>query len=117
MTRAALPTAQLGRLVTPVDTWNPVRDTPETEFAYIDLGCVDNESKRIVGRQRVIGRDAPSRARQLVRAEDILVSTVRPNLNGVARVPYELDGATASTGFCVLRPKENVLDSHYTLFT
>lgn len=44
---------------------------------------------------------------------DVLVSTVRPNLNGVAFVPPELDGATASTGFCVLRPREGRLDSRY----
>jgi type I restriction enzyme S subunit len=40
-------------------------------------------------------------------------TTVRPNLNGVARVPMELDGATASTGFCVLRPKAGLLDGTY----
>jgi len=36
------------------------------------------------------------------------VSTVRPNLNAVAVVPPELDGATASTGFTVLRPSEEL---------
>ncbi|MBS0182658.1 MAG: restriction endonuclease subunit S [Nitrospira sp.] len=34
-------------------------------------------------------------------------------MNGVARVPPEFDGATASTGFCVLRPKADRLDSQY----
>jgi type I restriction enzyme S subunit len=38
---------------------------------------------------------------------------VRPNLNGVARVPEELDRATASTGFCVLRARSAVLDGGY----
>lgn len=57
--------------------------------------------------------DAPSRARQLVKSGDVLVSTVRPNLNGVARVPAELDGATGSTGFCVLRPDPGKLDGSY----
>jgi len=41
------------------------------------------------------------------------LSTVRPNLNAVARVPDDLDGATGSTGFCVLRPDPDVLDSGY----
>ena len=41
------------------------------------------------------------------------MSTVRPNLNAVAIVPQELDGATASTGFCVLRPNKELLDSQY----
>ncbi len=57
--------------------------------------------------------DAPSRARQRLKADDILVSTVRPNLNGVARVPKDLNGAIASTGFCVLRPRSSLLCSGY----
>ena len=48
-----------------------------------------------------------------MKAGDILVSTVRPNLNGVARVPDHLNGATASTGFCVLRPQATKLDASY----
>ncbi|MDE0136434.1 MAG: restriction endonuclease subunit S [Acidimicrobiaceae bacterium] len=57
--------------------------------------------------------DAPSRARQLIAAGDVLVSTVRPNLNAVAYVKQELDGATASTGYCVLRPRPSDLDGRY----
>ena len=41
----------------------------------------------------------------------MLVSTVRPNLNAVALVEEALDGATASTGFCVLRPMQEEIDS------
>jgi type I restriction enzyme S subunit len=66
---------------------------------------VDNQLKQITGHQVMAAAEAPSRARQLVAAGDILVSTVRPNLNGVAQVPGDLDGSTASTGFCVLRPR------------
>ncbi len=65
--------------------------------------------------QEIETQDAPSRARQLVSSEDILVSTVRPNLNGIAIVPDELDGATASTGYCVLRCNER-LDPLYLYY-
>ena len=58
--------------------------------------------------QKVLGKDAPSRARQLVKEGDVLVSTIRPNLNGVAQVSQEWHGATASTGFSVLRPNERI---------
>jgi len=44
-------------------------------------------------------------ARQVVRAGDVLVSTVRPYLRATAVVPSELDGQVCSTGFCVLRSK------------
>lgn len=105
--------APIGGLIDKVASWNPVRDAPEDELPYIDLSAVDNAAKTVTSIQTVQGRDAPSRARQLVKSGDILVSTVRPNLNGVARVPEKLDGATASTGFCVLRPKPSKLDGGY----
>lgn len=99
--------AKIGELVDAVTTWNPSR-SPDVEFEYIDLSAVDNGSKAVVGSTTVTGCEAPSRARQLVSAGDVLVSTVRPNLNAVAVVPAVLDGATASTGFTVLRPSEEL---------
>src|SRR5690606_29415613 len=75
--------------------------------------AVDQDAKAVTGARELACSEAPSRARQLVRVGDVLVSTVRPNLNGVALVPAELDGATASTGFCVLRPRAGQLDSRY----
>jgi type I restriction enzyme, S subunit len=106
-------TAMLGDLVERADTWNPAKAASEEVFDYIDLSAVDQEAKLIRGAQRVVGSEAPSRARQLVAKGDVLVSTVRPNLNGVAKVPEELDGATASTGFCILRARSTVLDRSY----
>lgn len=103
----------LGDCVRPVKTWNPLKVAGEDEFTYIDLSAVDQESKQIVGARNVSCAEAPSRARQLVEAGDVLVSTVRPNLNGVARVGIEHHGATVSTGFCVLRPVAETLDGGY----
>lgn len=103
----------IGTLVEPISSWTPERDDPDGVFTYIDLSAVDQDAKVIAGARTIACAEAPSRARQLVRAGDVLVSTVRPNLNGVARVPPEFDGATASTGFCVLRPKPSSLDGDY----
>ena len=113
MSRAVLKAVSIGDVVVKASSWNPVRDAPDDEIAYIDLSAIDNATKSVNGFQSLAGRDAPSRARQLVRTGDILVSTVRPNLNGVAKVPNELDGATASTGFCVLRPHPGKVDSSF----
>ena len=88
------------------------RSTPHEDFLYVDISAVDNKTKRIIQAKRVQGNDAPSRARQVIRSGDILVSTTRPNLNAVALVPPELDNQICSTGFCVLRPKDN-LDSEF----
>lgn len=94
-------------------TWSPAAADPDGELSYIDLSSVDKDAKRIEGADRILCMDAPSRARQIVNAGDVLVSTVRPNLNGVAVVPEELNGATASTGFTVLRPAPDVIDGPY----
>ncbi|MEQ8788954.1 MAG: restriction endonuclease subunit S [Pirellulaceae bacterium] len=104
---ATLTETEIGDLVDRVQSWSPATDSNDSEFTYIDLSSVDKDSKCIVNPVRTRCAEAPSRARQLVAFRDVLVSTVRPNLNGVAVVPPELDGATASTGFCVLRPRED----------
>lgn len=110
---SAQPLTAIGDLVEPVSSWTPERDDPDGVFTYIDLSAVDQDAKVIAGAREIACAEAPSRARQLIRAGDVLVSTVRPNLNGVARVPPEYDGATASTGFCVLRPRASSLDGNY----
>jgi type I restriction enzyme S subunit len=103
----------IGDLVEPVSSWTPQRDAPGGVFTYIDLSAVAQDAKIVSGAREIACAEAPSRARQLVRVGDVLVSTVRPNLNAVARVPSEFDGATASTGFCVLRPRSMQLDGRY----
>lgn len=102
----------VGDLVEKVSTWNPAT-RPSALFRYIDIAAIDQSRKRIVADREFIGSEAPSRAKQLVRTGDVLVSTVRPNLNAVAIVPSHLDGATASTGFCVLRPTAGQISAEY----
>lgn len=76
---------------------------------YIDISSVDNTEKRIISYQTIEAGDAPSRAKQLLQKGDIIVSTVRPNLNAVAVVENETDNlAVGSTGYCVLRCKDNM---------
>lgn len=109
----SFPSVGIGELVAPVESWTPERDDPDGAFTYIDLSAVNQDTKAITGARQLACADAPSRARQLVQADDVLVSTVRPNLNAVARVPQVLDGATASTGFCVVRARAEKLDGGY----
>ncbi|MEI7516459.1 MAG: restriction endonuclease [Betaproteobacteria bacterium] len=82
----------------PVDQTGPLSD-----FIYIDISCIDRESKKIIDPKNVLLSEAPSRAKQVLKDGDILVSMTRPNLNAVAFVPSHLDGAIGSTGFHVLR--------------
>lgn len=112
-TFSIFPLAPIDDLVERVATRNPASAAPNEVFTYIDLSAVDQQQKIIIGAREIQGVDAPSRARQVVQTGDILVSTVRPNLNGVAQVSDEYDGQIASTGFCVLRPKPERLTSAF----
>ena len=76
---------------------------------YVDISSVDNTEKKIISYQTIEATDAPSRAKQLLKQGDVLVSTVRPNLNAVAVVEEETENLiVGSTGYCVLRCKNNM---------
>jgi type I restriction enzyme S subunit len=94
---------------------NPM-ERPDEEFSYVDIASVDNEAKTIVATKRIVGADAPSRARKVIQAGDVIVSTVRPNLNTVALVPDNLDNQICSTGFSVLRPSAKTLGGYLFAF-
>lgn len=101
----AWPVGPLNDLLDPgVERVNPSSAFPEQEFTYIEIAGV--KDFRIGETKRLLGADAPSRARQVVRAGDVLYSMTRPNLLNIAVVPEELDGTICTTGFVVLRPKK-----------
>jgi restriction endonuclease S subunit len=114
MSTTTYDSSPLGNNVLAIDTWSSRNESPSfEEFEYIDIASIDRGKKTIVGTTLTDAADAPSRARQMVQANDVLVSTVRPNLNAVAVVPEELNGAIASTGFCVLRSHPERLCHRY----
>lgn len=88
---------------------DPRRLTCET-FNYIEISNVDAETGRVTCKA-LHPSDAPSRARKVVAAGDILFSTVRPDRKCIGVVPQDLDGAYCSTGFAVLKPKSTELDA------
>ncbi len=96
--------ASLGEVAAPkIDQGGPIG---AREFVYVDISSVDNKLKRITEQKTLAVEVAPSRAKQRLKAGDVLVSMTRPNLNAVAIVPQELDDAVGSTGFHVLRATE-----------
>lgn len=103
--------AQIRDVVSSIESANPWA-APDVPFNYIDIASVDNRLKLITSPRRLLGREAPSRARQRVRSGDVLIATTRPYLNAVAMVPAALDGEVCSTGFAVLRANESI-DARY----
>ena len=104
--------------------WNEVRlgelidINPETlsvskyngKIQYIDIASVNRGQLDGYTEYDIV--DAPSRARRIIRNNDIIYSTVRPNLRAYYYVKNCPDNAICSTGFAVLRAKENV-DSRF----
>ena len=78
----------------------------EEEIKYIDISSIDNERNIIIGYTNYIMKDAPSRAQQCLRKNDILISTVRPNLRNIAIFKEEDLDYVGSSGFCILRAKK-----------
>ena len=73
---------------------------------YADISSV--EQGRLLGYTEYDVKDAPGRARRIMRKGDIIISTVRPNLRTYYYVNECPDNAICSTGFAVLRPKNKV---------
>ena len=88
---------------------NP-KETPEQKYLYIDISSVENGTGKISFSNIIKGKNAPSRARRYAVAGSTLISTVRPNLKAFAYLEKEVPNAIYSTGFAILRSKdENVL--------
>lgn len=96
-------TKTLGEMLQTTESVNPIL-APNRDFEYIDVSSVSNTTFRIESTQHLKGKEAPSRARRLVRSKDVLFATIRPTLQRIAVVPDSLDGQVCSTGYFVLRP-------------
>lgn len=95
--------AQLGDLVEfSKETWNQ-KDGFENEFPYIEISEIDLSSGRINNISLVPISEAPSRAKMVVRENDIIVSTTRPHRGAISLIEKDKDGFIASTGFAILR--------------
>ncbi len=80
-------------------------------FDYIALSDVDRGN--LLQTKKYKFSEVPSRARRVVEQGDVLLGTVRPNLQGFYVFKNEVTNCIVSTGFAVLTPKPNLLDSVY----
>jgi type I restriction enzyme S subunit len=84
---------------------------PNYEFKYISLEEVDCGTLK--GWTEHIFATAPSRARRKIRKGDVLISTVRPNLQSHCLIKEEWNDFVCSTGFSVLRCKSELANPYY----
>lgn len=95
---------------------NPRKELVDSEFSYIDIDSVEGGSGTIKTPKRILGKNAPSRARRIVLENDIIMSTVRPYLKAFALISKEYDRQICSTGFAVLTCKKEIMP-YYLLST
>ncbi len=67
------------------------------EFDYISLSDIDSDDIKIETTKQIFAT-APSRARRIVKKGDVLMSTVRPNLQGFSLIRNNVKDLIASTG-------------------
>jgi type I restriction enzyme S subunit len=83
----------------------------EYAFKYISLEEVDRGTLK--GWTEQVFAIAPSRARRKIRKGDVLVSTVRPNLQSHCLIQTDLDDLICSTGFSVIRCRSRAAEPPY----
>lgn len=83
------------------------RTEPDLEIEYVDISSV-SLINGIEKTESMPFEKAPSRARRKVKDGDIIVSTVRTYLKAIAPICVPPENMVVSTGFAVVRPRENL---------
>lgn len=81
------------------------QDYPHQTIEYIDISSVGS-GQLVTEPEEISLKDAPSRAKRIVRDKDIILATVRPNLRSFLFIRMPHDNTVVSTGFAVLRTKK-----------
>ena len=93
-----------------------INNTSELEYIkYLDTSSLTNGL--IAGYQELELAKAPSRARRIIKHDDVLISTVRPDQKHYGIMKNPTEDTIVSTGFCVITCDK--IDPHfiYTLLT
>ena len=85
------------------------KDYPHKTIQYLDTGSLTDGTFDCF--QTIDLGEAPSRAKRLVRHNDLVISTVRPDQKHFGIVKNPVDNLVVSTGFCVLACTK--IDPHF----
>jgi len=88
----------------------------DTKIPYIEIGAINTERPEIDYVEMIAVEEAPSRAKYIVRTNDIIVSTTRPSRGAIVKIGKEHNLCIASSGFAVIRNIDNNLDINYLLY-
>ena len=89
----------------------PETTQPDYAFRYVEISSVDSNGT-IQNLEEMTFDSAPSRARRLVKRDDVIVSTVRTYLRAIGAIDFEATDVVVSTGFAVCTPNEKVVPKY-----
>lgn len=98
------------------ETWNQ-KDFFENTFPYIEISEINTLSGEIENISETEIGEAASRAKMIVRKNDIIISTTRPNRGAIALIKPSQDFSIASTGFSIIRNLKDTEINRDYLFT
>ena len=75
-------------------------------FRYIDIGNTEKDLGMIRGHEEDFLFALPTRARMIIKENDILIPSPVHSASGIIIIPKEYDGQLCSNGFIVIRPKD-----------
>ena len=91
----------------------PEDTDPNYEVKYVEIGGIDGKGE-IETFIETTFESSPSRARRIVRNNDIIISTVRTYLRAIARITTQESNWVVSTGFAVIRCSDVFLSQYCT---
>jgi restriction endonuclease S subunit len=88
---------------------NP-KKRPNSKIKYVEIADINPYTGEIENWSEILGAEAPSRARMVLKAGNLVLSSLKGSLRSIAIVPPELDQAIGTTGFFVLEPNEEMVN-------
>ena len=95
---------------------NPDTYSPKGKWEFINYLDTSSITNGVMSEIQMINPDTdklPSRARRIIKANDIVYSTVRPNQLHFGIISDPMENMLASTGFAVIRSKHTYISSPY----
>lgn len=79
---------------------------PDKNYKYVELSNINSSVGIIDGSSDILGKEAPNRARRVLKENDVIVSSIEGSLEKVALVDKYQNEYLASTGFFQWKSKE-----------
>ena len=95
-------------------TYNWGQKTPESKFCYVDVGSVNNVSHTLNSEDTVVeAKDASSRAKKIVKMDDVIFATIRPYLKNICIIDREFSyEPIVSTAFAVMHCPDGLYNKY-----